>query len=338
MENTSTYYETLITRYLSGETTPEEMFELSQWLSADEANLSVFEGLHNAWLLNAKVAIDDKTDIDQQWKIISEKLNLNAEPVKQSKSGSKSKIIKMLTAWNYAAAVAVILVVAGALWFLLPGSETVITAQNEILAHALPDGSIVTLSAGSEISYNKGFGKNTRDVELSGEAYFEVTPDASHPFVVSGNDARIEVLGTAFNVRAKENEEQVEVVLTSGKVSLYFAGSPDKKEFLDPGESASLNVKNKEIGVSANADPNYLAWKTRLITFDDASLSEVAETLTNVYRRKFVLDNQLLNNCRLTATFDNQSLESVLGIIGNTLDVEFRENDGITVIYGSGCK
>jgi len=337
MEKSSTHYENLITRYLSGETTPEEMLELSEWLSADEANLSVFEGLHHAWLINTKVAIDENTDIDLQWKNISEKLNLNKDTTPAKNGNSGNKVIKMFTSWKYAAAVAVILVVSGALLFLLPGGETIITAQNEILAHALPDGSIVTLSAGSEISYKKAFGKNTREVELSGEAYFEVTPDASHPFIVSGNEARIEVLGTAFNVSAQENADQVKVVLTSGKVSLYFAGAPDKKEFLEPGESALLNVKNREIAVSANADPNYLAWKTRIIIFDDASLSDVAETLSNVYRRKFVLDNQLLNNCRLTATFENQALESVLGIIGNTLDVEFREKDGNLVIYGAGC-
>jgi transmembrane sensor len=202
----------------------------------------------------------------------------------------------------------------------------------------LPDGSVVSLHAGSQIKYPEKFTSNTRKVELKGEAYFKVAHDKTKPFIVSSGDARVEVLGTQFNVNTKTSAGTMEVVLTNGKVSVYFNENPKENVMLAPGEKAVLSAGQKQISKSANTDPNYMAWKTRVIVFDNVTLAEVANTLQNVYQTSVSLADPALSGCRVTASFNDQSLESVLEVLKVTLDLQVNQNGKMLEISGNGCK
>jgi len=202
----------------------------------------------------------------------------------------------------------------------------------------LPDGSVVSLHAGSQITYPAAFDSKIRKVELKGEAYFEVTHDKTKPFVVASGDARIEVLGTKFNVNTKKAAGTMEVVLTSGKVSVFYNKSPQENVFLNPGEKAVLLTEQKQISKSTNTDPNYMAWKTRVLVFDNETLSEVINTLQNVYQTPVKLADPNLSGCRVTASFNDQSFASVLQVLKETLDLQVKQNGKVVEISGNGCK
>jgi ferric-dicitrate binding protein FerR (iron transport regulator) len=344
MNGNSTYYTDLIARYFSGETTEDELRLLSEWLKAESQNEELFTEYRKTWQLVEKQRIKSAIDIDQEWKDIHTKLNTNTQKDEsQSKvvqlNQRKSRISSSRSFWLAAAAVVVLFISTVQLYnFFSKPSNITVTAQDQNMEQVLPDGSIVSLHAGSQITYPEEFSSNTRKVELKGEAYFKVTHDGTKPFIVSSGNARVEVLGTQFNVNTKTSTGAMEVVLTSGKVSVYFKSHPKQNILLDPGEKAVLRTEQNLISKSANTDANYMAWKTKVLVFDNEKLAQVVNTLQNVYQKSVKLVDPTLSECRVTASFDGQSLESVIEVIKETLDLQVKQNGETIEISGKKCR
>jgi len=344
MNDNVTYYTDLITRYFSGEITEDELRLLSEWLKSDPKNEETFREYQKTWELVEKQKIKSSLNINQEWNAIKVKMNVQASgndiPVKviPLDQNRNQRIFSVQNTLKVAAAVTILLVSSFLLYYYVskPGN-IVVTAQAGNMEQVLPDGSVVSLHKGSQIKYPSSFASGTRNVELKGEAYFKVTQDKTKPFIVASGDARVEVLGTQFNVNTKTSSGAMEVVLTSGKVSVYYEEKPLVNVMLMPGEKAVVYTENKLISKSANTDVNYLAWKTRLLEFDNETLAEVINTLQNVYQTPVTLADNQLAGCRVTASFNNQSLESVLKVIEETLDLQVKQNGNGIEISGKGC-
>lgn len=344
MNGNSTYYTDLITRYFSGETTEEELRLLSDWLKADPQNEELFTQYRKTWLMVEKQKIHSSIDIDHEWKTMQAKMNSDVLPddshFKVLPLAKKmSRISSYRSIWLAAAAVVVLFISTIQLYnFFSKPSNITITAQASNIEQVLPDGSVVSLHAGSQITYPEKFTSGTRKVELKGEAYFEVTHDKTKPFIVASGSARVEVLGTQFNVNTNTSVGTMEVVLTSGKVSVYYKTHPKDNVLLNPGEKAVLRIDQNMISKSTNFDPNYMAWKTKVLVFDNITLAEVVNTLQNAYQTPVKIANPALSECRVTASFDGQSLESVLEVIKETLDLQVKQNGESIEISGKSCR
>ena len=343
MNDNTTYYTDLITRYFAGETGEEELRLLSDWLAASPVNEEFFRQYHKTWLLVEKQKVSQSIDIDKEWSDIQSKINSlpeTSEPPKVVSLNTESH--KRRTSFftlQRVAAVAIILVSTFLLYFYFSKpSEIVVTAQAENIEQLLPDGSVVSLHAGSQLTYPEKFTSKTRNVKLKGEAYFKVTHDGSKPFIVASGDARVEVLGTEFNVNTSSTEGNMEVVLTTGKVSVYYTEKPSENVLLLPGEKAELITDQKFIRKETNTDPNYMAWKTRVLVFDNESLAQVVKTLRSVYQTPVILKDDQLAGCRVTASFNDQSLESVLEVLKQTLELQVQKDGENITISGNGCK
>lgn len=343
MNRNSTYYTDLITRYFSGETTEEELRLLSDWLKVDPQHEELFTQFRKTWQLVEKQKINSRIDIDHKWKAMQAKMNSEILP-----EGSRVKILQLTrkksristyrSIWIAAAAVVILFISTIQLYnFFSKPSNITITAQATNIEQVLPDGTVVSLHAGSQITYPEEFA-SIRNVELKGEAYFKVTHNRTKPFIVSSGDARIEVLGTQFNVNTKTSAETMEVVLTSGKVSVYYKENQKENVLLNPGEKAVLSASQKQISKSTNTDPNYMAWKTKVLVFDNETLAEVVNTLQNVYQTPVTLADPTLAACRVSASFDGQSLESVLQVLKETLDLQVKQNGEVIEVSGNGCQ
>lgn len=345
MNENSTYYTDLITRYFSGETTEDELRLLSEWLKADVQNELLFTQFRKTWQMVEKQKIHSSLNLDQEWKAMQAKIATSDSgkdhPAKViSLTQNKNHIpFSFRNTWKIAATVTILLAASFILYFNISKlRETTITAQTSNIVHVLPDGTVVSLHAGSQIKYASAFDSKIRKVKLKGEAYFEVAHDKSKPFIVSSGNACVEVLGTKFNVNSKTRSGNMEVVLTSGKVSVYYKTNPKENVLLDPGEKAVLIPEQKQISKSANTDANYMAWKTRVLVFDNETLAQVVNTIQNVYQIPVKLANPALSECRVTASFDNQSIGSVLQVIKETLDLQVKQNGKEIEISGNGCK
>ena len=129
----------------------------------------------------------------------------------------------------------------------------------------------------------------------------------------------------------------MEVVLTSGKVSVYYAQKPKENVVLMPGEKAVLHTTQNQIQKSSNADVNYMAWNTHVLVFDDKTLAEVLTTLEDVYQVPVTLTDERLAGCRVTASFKEQSLKSVLEVLKETLGLNITQSGNSIEISGKGC-
>lgn len=175
----------------------------------------------------------------------------------------------------------------------------------------LPDGSIVRLNAGSEISYPEQFTDNIRQVSLTGEAFFDVTENPDKPFLVNTAGLITKVLGTSFNINAFEENEAIEVVLVSGKVDIQK--SNQLLTTLLPGEEVIFDNRSQSYKKQTADLEKALAWKNNLIIFDKASSSEIFAYLERWYGVKFVIDKKVISRqWRFSGRYQDESLENIL--------------------------
>lgn len=182
----------------------------------------------------------------------------------------------------------------------------------------LSDGSKVWLNACTRLTYPVLFG-DIREVELEGEAYFEVTHDEKRPFVVRTNKASIAVLGTEFNVNTHRSQK-VETVLVKGKVAVEVPGQ--QKVVLRPGELAETG--GSEIVVSSVNVRRYTAWRNGEFYFEEASLEEIMQELSDWYCVQTVFLNQEVRAHKFSGVLErNESIQEVLKKIERTTSVHF---------------
>ncbi len=345
MNDNATYYTDLITRYFSGEITEQELRLLSDWMKSDSQNEALFREYLKTWNLIEEQKIHASVNTEQEWIALQAKMDVSA-----SANETAPKVIPLTknngnrnfsfrSVWKVAATVTVLIASTFILYFYFSKPENIIvTAQGKNTEVVLPDGSEVSLHAGSQLTYPESFASNSRKVNLKGEAYFKVAHDNTKAFIVASGDARVEVLGTQFNVNTNSSANSMEVVLTSGKVSVYYKAKPQENVILMPGEKAELIADQKRIQKSANTDQNYMAWKTRVLVFDNETLGQVINTLQNVYQTPIELSDTGLLDCRVTASFNEQSLQSVLQVIKETLDLQIVQKGNALEISGKGCR
>jgi len=362
MEKDRTYFEDLIARYFCKEATPAEIRELSSWVNENPENEAVFSESRYAWMAVEEVRVVEAVNVDTEWEAFEKRVKIREKGSdkvhdevrhgfslfanRYSLFARDVKVLPML----FLRIASIIVLLALPSFFLYRYLQT--PTIKEFAAGPgraetlLPDGSQVTLNSGAVIKYPEKFKGKKRAVSLEGEAYFDVAHNASKPFIISTDGIRVEVKGTSFYINTHSWSGDFELVLTSGKVDLFFdqdgtirEPEPGEKRFpvhVEPGQKAVIH--GHQITISPNTDANYMAWKTRKITFNNEPLNSVAATLSKVYQANVCLGNPSLAQCRLTATFDNQSLESVLNVLKATLDVDIRNSGSLVEISGKGCR
>lgn len=333
MQTEPTHIENLIARYLYGEATPEEIRELEAWALASEENARQFKAYHRTW----KAMPTPSFDADSEWISLKERISGKEQPQAEILPPVR-KISLFPRLMRVAAIMAVLLVPAFLLWHYLssPVQEMVSTGHGTTEL-ALSDGTKVTLNDGATLAYPEKFVGNLRTVRLTGEAWFEVAHDRSKPFIVEAGDVRMKVVGTAFLVNTQNERGTREVVLSEGALKVYYEDRPATAVMLLPGDRAETDRDGKAIALSVNGDPNFLAWKTRRIVFTNTPLNEAVALVTKVYRVPVRLAGPGLSNCRITATFDRQPLESLLNVLTATLDLQVRRDGAGYSVTGSPC-
>jgi ferric-dicitrate binding protein FerR (iron transport regulator) len=258
----------------------------------------------------------------------------------QKKSHSKSERFRRLISnpmMRIAATVlvAVLLTIAGyeVLYNKTASKQLVeVSATNEIIkTFTLPDGTLVSLNSNTHLKYPKRFGKNTREVIIEGEAFFDVKPNKNKPFIIHAGNAQIKVIGTSFSVSAYPNAKLMEVIVKTGKVQVLNNTSEteqNKELILTPGDKGTLVYSSNALLKTTNHDPNFLAWKTHDLIFRATSLGEVISNLEKVYKVNIRLDDPNLNGLLLTAHFKDYSLDFILTVIETTFKMETQKING----------
>jgi ferric-dicitrate binding protein FerR (iron transport regulator) len=268
----------------------------------------------------------EEINVDRAWnnvhsRMVENGLKINESPV--SIRFMRTTIMKI-------AAVALILVSLGTAAIYMNNSGylskkiTVIAGndQKNILI-SLPDGSKIYLNRNSEFSYRENFGEHGRNVKLTGEAFFEISPDVSKPFIIDAGKARVKVVGTTFNVITNNKESEVEVFVKTGKV-LVSDNSGSQSIQLDPGYVGT--VSSKAAVKTVNSDPNYLSWKTSYLYYTDQKLSVVFNDLKRVYNMDIVANDPLILENPWHSPIDNLPQETIIRLICTSFNLSYTKD------------
>lgn len=269
--------------------------------------------------------------------------------------------------WWTAAAV-LLLLAAGAFWYI--NSHMVVrenytwesmTATRSLVEHvntsdkpitiALADGSALSLSPGSRIGYGNHFDTGSfRDVYLSGEAFFEVARNPDRPFRVFANELVTKVLGTSFTVRSFEGDTTIQVIVRTGKVTVYSqAVTTTRRSATDhkPGEvilTPNQQLVYEKLGHKFQKvlldEPLLIVprVKEQKMEYEDASLIMVFGELSRAYGINIVYDNELLEKCTVTADLKHENFYHKLNLICSAIDASYEVIDGQVVIQSNGCQ
>ena len=201
----------------------------------------------------------------------------------------------------------------------------------------LPDGTTAFLNKKSSITYKFDKKTGTRKVALSGEGFFEVKHEEEKPFVIETEDAIVRDLGTAFNVKAYPDQDTIEVVVKEGLVQFYTKDDPGLNLFA--GETGIYSKRLKSFTKLQRADTNVFAYKTGVFAFHAVDLRSVIERVNEVYDARITLGSDKIADCRLTVSFTNEELETIVDIIAETLALQVERKDKKEIILtGAGCR
>ena len=251
-------------------------------------------------------------------------------------------VIRKLGLLRVAAAVLVLLV-AGFLMksvFFAPDvtMRTVATSTQSTKVFSLPDGSVVTLNRNSQLIYPEKFSSKIRAVHLTGEGFFEVSADRTHPFIVETQAGQVRVLGTKFNVRALPEENSLEVFVKEGRVAVTPEGGQSYE--LDPGAFLQYMPQTSKLVLARKSNDNDLAWKTGKLSFQNVPLSEVVKAVERLYGVKATINAEDLANCPVYFNVKVGKLQDVWSILETTcegINVELSGKEAF-VIHGHCCQ
>jgi ferric-dicitrate binding protein FerR (iron transport regulator) len=244
--------------------------------------------------------------------------------------------------WKWVGGIAASVLIVTILYFLnikfASGGERIVFTETVPSKVTLPDGSLVWLNKKSELHYPEKFAQDKRQVRLKGEAFFEVAANPKSPFAIITENSVTEVLGTSFNLRSYEAEEDVVVTVVSGKVSFSaFKEKKTKTILLIKNETANLNKQRNVIAKIERTNLNATAWKTGALTFDDDLISKVIDDLERYYDTEIQTEDSDLMDCHFRGSFQDAPLEEVLKAISFSLDITFRHEEKKYILAGKGC-
>lgn len=219
--------------------------------------------------------------------------------------------------WRVAAVAAIVIaVVFGALHVIdtIPSDpdRMLITANGSVGEFTLPDGSHVWLNGNTTLAYNSDFTSGDRRmVKVEGEAYFEVTHDASHPFIVDMTEMEVEVKGTSFEVRNYATCNIHDIVLRSGCVKVRGPWGDDEVT-MKPDEMLALTRGTGKMKLSKVDASNYCRWFEQYSTFDNTPLGDILVNISRRYGMDLAVDADVDADFRMSVTLGGETLESLM--------------------------
>ncbi|MCU0323856.1 MAG: FecR domain-containing protein [Spirosomaceae bacterium] len=330
MENPNQHItEDLLGKFLARETDAQESAMVHDWLAQNKQNQKQLADLAFIWEQTQNLKQETRVDIDLAWSKVKTKIQ----------KPNEAKIIPLLAkrVWSPARIAASITVFVSAvlmiLFFVKKEVEllTIQTGKNT-LQQILPDGSSVFLNKNTKLTYPSDFEGDTREITLLGEAFFDIQRDESKPFIIHASGTDVKVLGTSFNIKAYDKNVRVNV--ESGKVQFI---AKKHKTILEKGEEAAFEAEKDTILKQPIYNKNAIAYKTKTYVFEDTSLENVIKILSDGYEAEIKIRSSAIKTCRLTTTFENESLPNALNVIAETLNLQVSKEGNKYTLDGQGC-
>lgn len=315
-------YIQLLKRFLAGETSEAEEAILFNWFGTETAKKAIYASYDEKLK-----CISDKLPQDVQDKIyqsIEEKTDL--KQVARKRSFKLRKIIRyavigcvgvflgmaLLSGWNY---------------FLMNTDNRVIAEEGMRSTVVLPDGTVVWLNSGSSLQYNGAYNFWNRTVILEGEGYFEVKKSRLKDFIVQAKGLEIKALGTKFDVKAYNGDDEIVATLLEGKISVK---SDEDEHILTRDQQLEFNLRSGSFSEIKNCDATrYALWKNDELYFNCEPLDVIAKTLERLYSIDVVFTSESVKKYTFCGAISNTNLVNVLECLSLTAPVRYEIKNNI---------
>ena len=342
--------ENLILRYLSGGVSDREAHQLEVWLQEKEKNRQLFSLHKKIWLSSSILARYDADKIKKDRKKVDLKIH-NYELQR-----SLDRATRRIKTFAYAASATLLLGVISVLYLLhhatsaqqhltsLGGEIEVPYGSKSLIT--LPDGSKVWVNAGSKITYPADFGLTSRNVYLTGEAYFDVAKMEEIPFFVNTDVMKIKVYGTAFNVKAYKDDDLVETTLDHGAISIFHNNTPDREISVEPKQKITIRRNTQKNPISSSTSTSAIttlsaktenldiqelkntevitAWKDNRLVFEQEPLWSLAKQLERRYNVQIRFSDEKIKEIRHTAVIKEMPIDQILEAISMTSPISYQ--------------
>ena len=355
----------LTARKLSGEASAEDIKELDKFFDEDELFKKKFEFLKAHWENKSFV----HADIDIALQKVLFRLNNNEIeneiPDTTDLAWKKPGVVKFILRFSKAAAGVIICLVSAYFFFKkdtndsiykiasTPTFQTQQTPKGKKSTLTLSDGTKVIMNADSRLQFPKEFSGTTREVYLTGEAFFDVAHNGKVPFIIHTNKISIKVLGTEFNVKSYPGDSTTETTLIHGLIEVTLNDRPDDRIILKPKEKLVVsNTASEKISTEIKTVPaahsaellisslHYISksdsavvetsWMDNKLVFQDESFGKLAEDMERKYDVAIQFKNDAVKNYHFTGIFENETIREALDALQLTEKFNYKM-DGITI-------
>lgn len=304
--------ETTIKKYLEGKASHQEMLSLISWLDNEE-NQTSFKEIKGEWKANQdgqSVSSYTLLELDKfKTKILNER------------AGRIRKLNFTQNFYKYAA-ILLLLITIGSAYFYYAGNpdgraavyNTIIAENGQVSKALLPDSSVVWLNSGSSLKYSNAFGIGNRDIELSGQAYFDVAKNKNLPFVVACGEINVKVLGTRFTAETYPDNLELSVILIEGAVELTANSSNKTFASLQPNEMMVYNRQDNKFKIREVVAEKYTSWREGIIHIYDQPLKDAVTKLQKRYNQKIIVEKGL-EDYKVTFSIRNENFNDVMDML-----------------------
>lgn len=292
--------------------------ELDEWVKSSEDNKLIYDRYHKIWLGSLEVFTKNKFDASFAWTKVNKKIT--------EKTVIRQRLNNVLYATiGMAASLLILLSVTFYTDVFSTREETVKISTNygSRTSIILPDGSHVKLNVGTNLEYRFDRINKLREVQFNGEGYFEVAKSKT-PFVIHTPEGlNIKVLGTKFNLKAYDEDNDIRTTLIEGKVELIKSGS--KSLFLEPGQIAIYNEKTRRLGYSTGQADQDIGWVNNKLYMENMSLYEVCKILQRWYAVNIVLENnEMGDKFHYTGVLREKTISEVLDALCELSEIKYQ--------------
>jgi transmembrane sensor len=368
----------LIAKKLSKEASPQELIDLENLLRENPELHYPAQTIIDFWNVNSDQNKDEASkafekhlermrlqESHDRLEVVENQRNIDNCPFPFVGNGEKNTRKKLLQ-------VSVLLVLFASIFLLfrnLPSRQVltlpVVTAKinSEISTKngsktniVLPDGSLVWLNAGSKLSYDRNYGNSKREINLTGEAFFEVVHNSEKPFIIHTSIMDIKVLGTKFNVKSYPSDKTVEATLIRGSLEVSVKNRSNQKIILKPNQKIVLKntqrtpIQNAPFGHLKDKEPPTLSihnltyepttgdiletsWVENKLIFQDEPFNELAEQMERWYGVKIRFEDANKEDIRFTGIFKNETIQQALEALRFTSKFNYTiQNNEITIL------
>ncbi|MGV8137280.1 MAG: FecR family protein [Mangrovibacterium sp.] len=288
--------------------TSEELAELNVWLDEDMENLNTLEEVYNVFSLSSVSPSVLTPDAQKAWLMVDREV-------------SKKKNFSLLRRYVAAAAAVLVFVLMAAvtvhsyLQSKLSSNQftEIVTQAGQKTSVRLPDGSTVWLNSSSSLKYPVNFNSDSREVIMTGEAFFQVKKDQSRTFRVISGMLNVEVHGTSFNVENYPDENDQKITVADGVVGLVRNSLELVR--LKKGEQATFDKGSEKVVITNENADQIAAWKNNELVFRNTPVEEVIRSLESWFGVNITIDNRMLDEHNYSFKVKTESLREVLDMM-----------------------